>query len=98
MTRRGLAPISRSDLRDHATEERIDRIWERIDADLPAADGAASPSRWMVGVLAAVVASLAGGLLLGKLIWDQPVPVEVSSTPTVATTDPDRALGVFAAG
>jgi len=98
MTRRGLAPISRSDLRDHATEERIDRIWERIDADLPAVDGAASPSRWMVGVLAAVVASLAGGLLLGKLIWDQPVPVEVSSTPTVATTDAERSLGVFAAG
>lgn len=99
MNRRGVPPISRSDLRDHATPERIDRIWEQIEADMPALESStSSPPRLMVGVVAAVAASLAGGLLLGKLIWDQPLPADVVPSPTVASAGPDPSLGVFAAG
>lgn len=99
MTRRGAPTISRSDLRDHATPERIDRIWERIDADLSVPDmSPGASSRMMVGVLAAVVASLAGGVLLGKLIWDQPNAAEVSAAPTVAAAPPENDPSVFAAG
>jgi hypothetical protein len=52
----------------------------------------------MVGVLAAVVASLAGGVLLGKLIWDQPRSAEVSAAPTVAAAPSEDDVSVFAAG
>ncbi len=97
--KRGVPPISISDLRDHATDERIERIWEQMEAELPSADSAVGSSpRWMLGVFAAVAASLAGGLLMGKLIWDRPPPVDVAPVATLAATTPDAMEGVFAAG
>lgn len=99
MNRRGVPPISRSDLRDHATPERIERIWEQVEASLPIPEpSTGSPSRLMFGVTAAVAASLAGGLLLGKLIWDQPLPADVSPVATLSTASAEQPSEVFAAG
>jgi len=99
--------ISHSDLRDHATEDRIDRIWNRIDADLPAApvsqltsiptsiptpnpvamrDGHSATGRWS-SVLVAVAASLAAGLLVGKIIWDRPALVEMAETSVIPAVE-----------
>jgi len=99
MKQRGPCPISRCDLRDHATQERIDRIWERIEADLPMVESAApAPSRWIIGGIAAVAASLTAGLLLGKLIWDQPAAaIEMLDPPAVASTPRESSYEVLAA-
>ena len=36
MSRRSVPPIDSSDLRDHADDERVERIWNRLEADLDA--------------------------------------------------------------
>ena len=100
MRRRGIPPIAPSDLQDLATPERIERVWERVEADLPSPDVvSASPNRVIVGVLAAVVASLASGLLLGKLIWAEPGgAVDVAVAPVIPTAAAPSEADVFAAG
>lgn len=98
MSRRGAPPISQSDLSDPVTPDRVDRIWEQIEADLSVPETSTSTSPRLIGVFAAVAASLAGGLLLGKLIWEQPAAPEVTATPAVASACPDAPTGIFAAG
>jgi hypothetical protein len=68
MTQRGLPPIDPSDLRDHATPERVDRIWRRVAADIshaPATSYRERPRFW-VPALAATLAAFAVGVVVGK--------------------------------
>lgn len=89
MTRKNTSYICGSDLRDQATSERVDRIWAAIDADL-ALDGVrqgAEPKRvWLWGMGSAAVASLALGLVIGKLVWDVPQSVEMSAMPVASVS------------
>jgi len=97
MTRRGTPPIHPDDLRDHAHEDRIDRIWERIDADIAVQTAAASGARRSRSALVfAVAAAFAAGIGLGKAVW-QP---RASSQPTTVVRPPEEqaALDVLAAG
>ena len=63
-------PDRPGDLRDHATEERIARVWGRIEHDLHARERS-SPRRASTTAMlaAATFAAFAGGLWLGKAIW-----------------------------
>ena len=63
MKQRGPCPISRCDLRDHATQERIDRIWERIEADLPMVESAAP------ALLVGLSVDLLYGGVCSQLVW-----------------------------
>lgn len=97
MTRRGTPPIHPDDLRDHADEDRIDRIWERIDADIAVQTAATSGARRSRSALVfAVAAAFAAGIGLGKAVW-QP---RASSQPTTVVRPPEEqaALDVLAAG
>lgn len=98
MSRRELPRIAPADLRDHASEERIARIWDRIEQDARGVESApVRRSSLAVALLAATLAAFGGGLFLGKQIWNEPRAV----TPTAAV-DADAALrahvDVFAAG
>jgi len=93
MSRRTLPPIAPTDLRDHADEDRIDRIWNRIEHDLNVT--LPSPRRsnsLAVMLVAAAFAAFGGGLLIGKL-WREPAAM-LPPTPS-----PDRpAPDILAAG
>ncbi|WP_437334788.1 tetratricopeptide repeat protein [Sorangium sp. So ce394] len=98
MSRRGLPRIAPADLRDHATEERIARVWDRIEHDLAAREPS-SPRRAGVAAMlaAAALSAFAGGLWLGKAIWSD----ERAATPLTAvapTDDVPSLVDVFAAG
>lgn len=98
MSRRGLPRIAPADLRDHATEERIARVWERIERDLQAREPQA-PRRANVAALlaAATLTAFAGGLWVGKEVLREP---EAAPAPlAVAKADDVTSLvDVFAAG
>ena len=100
MTSRGLPPISRSDLRDHATPERIDRIWERVSADLAPPSPFAYPrSRFVLAALAASLAAFAVGVTVGKSpLVSHEVSVPAASVPDAAPKIPSSLVEVFAAG
>ncbi|WP_437589577.1 FecR domain-containing protein [Sorangium sp. So ce1000] len=98
MSRRGLPRIAPADLRDHATEERIARVWDRIEHDLGARERS-SPRRAGVAAMlaAATFAAFGGGLWLGKAIWSEeraaPAPTAVAPA-----NDAPSLVDVFAAG
>ncbi|WP_437812572.1 FecR domain-containing protein [Sorangium sp. So ce1078] len=98
MSRRGLPRIAPADLRDHATEERIARVWGRIEHDLQSREPS-SPRRAGVAALlaAATFSAFAGGLWLGKAIWSdgQAAPALTAVAPT---DDVPSLVDVFAAG
>jgi FecR protein/Tetratricopeptide repeat len=94
MSRRSVPRIAPADLRDHADEARVDRIWERLDPALP---GAAAPRRpvtyaWIA--LAASFAAFGGGLLLGKAAFHDGAPASISPITAVEHSTID----VLAAG
>jgi len=96
MTRRQVPRIAPTDLRDHATEERMARVWARLEQDLTGAP-AAPPRRSAVAaaLLAAAFSAFGGGLLLGRALWrDQPL----EPPPVVASQDVSAVPDVFAAG
>jgi FecR protein len=96
MNRRGVPPIAPTDLRDHADEARIARVWDRIENDLAGVE--AAPSRGgglYYALVAATLAAFAGGLVLGKAVWDSPSPSP--SVPVVALDDKPE-MDVLAAG
>jgi hypothetical protein len=97
MSRRGLPRIAPADLRDHASEERIARIWARLEHDVRGVESA--PPRRLglaVALIAATFAAFGGGLLLGKQIWSEP---RASAPPAaVASNDLPALVDVFAAG
>src|SRR5688500_13681471 len=95
MSRRSVLPISPGDLRDHADEDRIERIWGRIEHNLNHAY-AAPRRRTRVSVLlaAASLCAFAGGIVVGKLSSEAPSRVTIP-----APTSADRpAANLFAAG
>lgn len=95
MSRPSIPPIAPHDLRDHADQDRIDRIWERLEGDLVAGAPEARPRRTaaLVLALAATFAAFGGGLVAGKRIWSAPPgATAIQSAPEHVDTD------IFAAG
>ncbi len=72
MSRRGVPSIVPSDLRDHADEARVERIWERVERDLgaPRREPQRRSSVWVVA-LAATLGAFAGGIFVGRGLDDQ---------------------------
>ncbi|XYH97653.1 tetratricopeptide repeat protein [Sorangium sp. So ce1128] len=98
MSRRGLPRIAPADLRDHATEERIARVWDRIEHDLHAREPAPRRRASAAALLAAATfAAFAGGLWLGKSIWSGE-PAAPAPTAVAPTDDVPSLVDVFAAG
>ena len=89
MSRRSVPRIAPADLRDHADEARVERIWARLDADLPAVAPAASRRPALVYLaMAATLSAFAGGILVGKTASQGPAlaaiaPVQSSERTTV---------------
>lgn len=86
MSRHSFPRIAPSDLRDHADEARVTRIWERIEHDLPGQESAGSPiRRWGLAYVAAaaVVAAFGGGVLVGHLAWNRRFPDAVPAHPII---------------
>jgi hypothetical protein len=96
MSRRSFPRIAPADLRDHADEARIGRVWERIERDLGGEAAAAAPSRragLLYVAIAATFAAFGGGLLVGKVAWDHRAPEAMPSK------SPDKiSVEVHAAG
>ncbi|WP_437855081.1 FecR domain-containing protein [Sorangium sp. So ce363] len=98
MSRRGLPRIAPADLRDHATEERIARVWDRIEHDLGARERSSPRRAGMAAMLAAATfAAFGGGLWLGKAIWsdERAAPALTAVAPA---DDAPSLVDVFAAG
>lgn len=96
MSRQSVPRIQPEDLRDVASEERVDRIWTRLEQDLVAVRAAppARASRVVVWAVAATFAAFGGGLLAGRAVW---TPAQQSPSAVVAASD-RTTLDVFAAG
>ena len=96
MNRRGVPPIAPTDLRDHADDARIARVWDRIENDLAGIESTPSRSGGLYyALIAATLAAFAGGMLLGKAVWDG--PTQPLSVPVVALNDKPQ-MDVLAAG
>ena len=100
-----LRPTDRSALREHADEARIERIWARIDADLPSSASSADPveaqrsslGRWPTYAMAASFALVAGGFFgAGALTGRASAPT--APPPTVRSAETAALVDVFAAG
>jgi len=89
MSRRSVPRIAPADLRDHADEARIERVWARLDANLPAVAPAASRRPVFAYLaIAAALSAFAGGVFVGKTAFPGPVlaaiaPVQSSERTTV---------------
>ncbi len=96
MSRRSVPNIQPPDLRDVASEERVDRIWGRLEQDLATvrARPKASPSRTIVWAAAATFAAFGVGLASGRVLWKDG---QVSPSAAVATHD-RATVDIFAAG
>jgi tetratricopeptide (TPR) repeat protein len=94
MSRRGVPPLSPSDLRDHADEARVARIWDRLEQEL--APVPVEPERRTGGLALALGAAAAfgAGVWLGASLGE---PRELA---VVASAVPSDAPGidVLAAG
>src|SRR5262249_16675014 len=90
-------PIAPTDLRDHADPEKVDRIWRRIERDLPISEpmSRSGPPRLVWAVAAAMAfGAFAGGLAVGRISARHPqaqAPEAIASRDRVVTD-------VFAAG
>ncbi|MDI3290178.1 tetratricopeptide repeat protein [Polyangium sp. 15x6] len=96
MTRRVVPPLRPQDLRDHADPARIDRVWERLEHDLP---GRREPDRsrmtgTLLAVAAAAVAAFCTGLYVGTSTSKDGDPTEVRTIAAENNTSPS----VLAAG
>lgn len=97
MSRRSFPKIAPNDLRDHADDGRVARVWDRLEQDLTGVREAPHPSRsgLVAALLAATMAAFGGGLFVGKALWSEPN----GSTPTVtASSDESVFIDVLAAG
>jgi hypothetical protein len=90
MSRRSVPRIAPADLRDHAEEARLDRVWARIDADLPAVAPVASRRPVFAYLaIAAAFTAFAGGIVVGKAAFRAPIlaaeiaPVQATERTTV---------------
>jgi len=67
MNRRAIPPIRPSDLRDHADEARIDRVWDRLERDLPGRERSHSRATSLfVALAAATISAFAAGVWIGS--------------------------------
>ncbi len=96
MSRGSVPPIQPTDLRDVASEDRVERIWDRLEQDIVTlrARPAARTSRTVVWAVAATFAAFGVGLFAGRVVWRERV---IGPSPVVATND-RAAVDVFAAG
>ncbi|AKT36033.1 FecR domain-containing protein [Chondromyces crocatus] len=96
MKRRHVPRIDPLDLRDHATDERVARVWARIEQDLDVR-GPATPRRagFTVALLAAALSAFGGGLLVGRFT-NESAPSQ--SPEVVASQDSPTLSDVIAAG
>lgn len=96
MSRQKVPQIQTSDLRDAASDERVERIWGRLENDLAAARArpAARASRTLVWAAAATFVAFGAGLGSGRLLWQER---QTGPSPVVATHDQVN-IDVFAAG
>jgi hypothetical protein len=95
MSRRALPSIHPDDLRDHADEDRIVRIWERIEHDISIPEPAPHKGLgFAFALVAATVTAFAGGLFIGRVTGS-----DSSATPIHALA-PEASAGfeVLAAG
>lgn len=95
MTRRSVPRISPNDLRDHADEARIARVWDRIEHDLVGFEAPPKRgSRLAYLAIAAAFAAFGGGLFVGKIAYQ-----ERRSGAVAVVASPDRStVDVLAAG
>jgi hypothetical protein len=95
MSRRAVPRIAPTDLRDHADEARIARVWERIEQDLTGfeAPDVRSP-RLTYLAIAAAFAAFGVGIFVGKLAFNEPTSASVS---VIASSDRST-VDVLAAG
>jgi len=96
MTRRVVPPLRPQDLRDHADPARIERVWERLEHDLP---GRREPERsrmtsTLIAVAAAAVAAFCAGLYVGTGTSREGGPTEVRAIAAENSASPS----VLAAG
>ena len=95
MSRRSVPRIAPADLRDHAEEARLDRVWARLDADLPHVAPAASRRPIFTYLaIAAAFSAFAGGIVVGKTAFQGPAFLSIAPLQTSERTTVD----VLAAG
>lgn len=96
MSRQSVPNIQPSDLADVASEERVERIWGRLEQDLAAARARppARASRAVVWAAAATFAAFGMGLVSGRFVWNEQPP----SQQAVVATNERASVDVFAAG
>lgn len=95
MSRRSTPPIDPSDLRDHADEARIERVWGRIERDLAGYEAPAHRRPGLVYLaIAASFAAFAGGLVVGKAHYAKRAPDVVQAIASIEKTG----VEVLAAG
>lgn len=88
--------IAPTDLRDHATDERVARVWARIEHDLGAPEPAQPRRTGLTAMLlAAAISAFGGGLLVGRAMWSEPSAAPVSALPSQDAQAPSE---VFATG
>ena len=96
MNRRKVPHIQPSVLRDVASEERVDRIWNRLEQDLATARvrPAGRATRTVVWAAAATFVAFGAGLASGRVVWHEP-----QAGPSAVAAAHDRTeTDVFAAG
>jgi hypothetical protein len=98
MSRRSVPPIDPTDLRDHADEARIDRIWERLEVEVAGVRAPERPrvSLWLVAAAVGVAAAFAGGVFVGRTTGERPVALAPAIRPVTVADRVDT--DVFAAG
>jgi hypothetical protein len=91
---RGAPRIAQANLRDHADEDRIERIWNRIESDwLPVPARSTRPGAHWVAMAAAALGAFGAGVMLGRSSGD-----EITSAPTPTTYADEVRVDVCAAG
>ena len=88
MSRRSVPRIAPADLRDHAEEARIDRIWARLEPEVAVAPATSRRPVFAYLAIAAAFSAFAGGVFVGKVAFEGPVltaiaPVHSSERTTV---------------
>lgn len=88
MSRRSVPRIAPADLRDHAEEARIDRIWARLEPEVTVGPATSRRPVFAYLAIAAAFSAFAGGVFVGKVAFQGPVltaiaPVQSSERTTV---------------
>jgi ferric-dicitrate binding protein FerR (iron transport regulator) len=94
MSRRSVPRIAPADLRDHAEEARIDRVWARIEPELVVAPAASRRPVLAYLAIAAAFSAFAGGVFVGKVAFQGPVLTAIAPVQSNERTRVD----VLAAG